>query len=234
MGRVTEWVRKYGIGGMSAVAVVALLVVGVVAVGGRGEERPSRAVLTLAADDDGTPDQGPGDVGSTTAPTTPTTAAPATTAVPSTAPATGTRVIPVAGVGVVVITESPLGLVSSTPAAGFTSKVESSTREVHVRFEDANGGRIDVQAEIEDGAVRVRVRDRRTGVSTAGSTSGTTTTPTLAVPATTVPSFDDHGGHGADDSGFDDHGGDDRSGHGGGDSGGDDHGGSSGHGGGDD
>src|SRR6476619_2834663 len=102
MGRVTEWVRKYGIGGMSAVAVVALLVVGVVAVGGRGEERPSRAVLTLAADDDGTPDQGPGDVGSPTAPPTPTTAAPATTAVPSTAPTTGTRVIPVAGAGVVV------------------------------------------------------------------------------------------------------------------------------------
>jgi hypothetical protein len=247
MSRVSEWVRKYGVGGLSAVAVVAFLAVGALAVAGGGAAAgPSRAVVALAADDDGTPDQGPGDVGSTTAPTTPTTgvpattSAPATTAVPSTVPpAAGTRAIPVPGVGLVIITEQPLGLVSATPSAGFTARVESSTREVHVRFVGADGRRIDVQAEIEDGAVRVRVRG-----ASVGTTPSTDVTVPTSMPATTVPGFDDHGGRGNDDTGFDDHGGDDRSGHGGDDSGSDDsgsddsgsddHGGNSGHGGGDD
>src|SRR5690349_14741349 len=116
---------RHGLLGVVATAGVLGLAVTVVGASNGADDPPTSS---RSADDDGTPDQGPGDVGSTVPP--PTTAV----------PAGATRTIPVAGVGVVVITESPLGLVSATPVAGVSVGSEVSTREVHVRFTDASGG----------------------------------------------------------------------------------------------
>lgn len=125
-----------------------------------------------------------------------------------------------------------LSIVSADPAAGFVvSERQDSGREVEVTFV-SNGVRVKFDAELEDGAVRVRVRTR-------GATSATLPVPTAP---TTPTSLDDHGdnrgpGGGFDDGPGDDHGGNrgpgggDDDGSGSGSSGG---GGNSGHGGGDD
>ena len=215
MNRSKMLTKRFRVGGAVALATGALLVAGVATAGAdRGADDNSSSPAPAAAvvgNDDGTADQGRGDVGGATsivptsiAPTTgvPTTGAPTTapptTSAPAAAPA-ATRTIPVAGVGIVVITEQPLRVVTVSPANGFTSRTESSAREIHVKFFDASGGRIDVQAEIEDGAVRVRIRDRRAGATSTASSGS---------PATTVPGTDDHGGRrtGTDDRGTDDRG----------------------------
>ena len=69
------------------------------AVGGADDTSPSTTTSAVAGNDDGTPDQGPGDLGGTGSTSTSTTAS--TTVVPPAA----TRTIPVPGVGEVVITE---------------------------------------------------------------------------------------------------------------------------------
>ena len=221
--------NKLGVGGVATLAVGAVLVAGVTAVGAANgaDDRPAASPVTVAVpgNDDGTADQGSGEApGSTSTTVTSTTAVPATTAPPA-----ATRSIPVPGVGEVVITEgAALGLVAATPAAGFTVRTEASAREIHVRFFDANGGRIDVQVEIEGGAPRVRIRDRRAEGASNGNSSGggrddspTVTTVPAGAPSTTI---DDHGGRTdrddrveAGDDRDDRSGGDDSSGHGGGD-----------------
>lgn len=228
--------NKLGVGGIATLAVGAVLVAGVTAVGAANgaDDRPSPSAVTVAVpgDDDGTPDQGSGDAPGTpgATSTTVTTTAPATTAPPA-----ATRSIPVPGVGEVVINEGTLGLVSATPAAGYTVRTEATAREIHVRFFDANGGRIDVQVEIEDGAPRIRIRDRRLEDGRGGSGSsggGRDDSPTVTtMPATApTPTIDDHGGRvdrddrvEVGDDRDDRSGGDDSSGHGrGGDDDGDD------------
>ena len=124
-----------------------------------------------------------------------------------------------------------LSIVSADPAAGWAiSEREDSGREVEVTFV-SGGVRVKFDVELEDGAVRVRVRQR-------GLTGGT-------LPGTTPPTVGDDSsgrgsgssGHGSDDVSDDDNrgsgsGNDDDSGHGGDDDdGGSDN---SGHGGGDD
>jgi hypothetical protein len=125
-----------------------------------------------------------------------------------------------------------LTIVSADPAAGWViSEREDSGREVEVTF--VNGGvRVKFDVELEDGAVRVRVRQR-------GLTDGTlpgTTPPTVGDDDNSGPGdnrgsgsddvddddsddSDDNSGPGSagDDSGHDDDGGSDNSGRGGGD-----------------
>jgi hypothetical protein len=219
--------NKLGVGGVATLAVGAVLVAGVTAVGAANgaDDGPVASPVTVAVpgNDDGTPDQGSGDApGGTSTTVTSTTAVPATTAPPA-----ATRSIPVPGVGEVVINEGTLGLVSATPAAGYTVRTEATAREIHVRFFDANGGRIDVQVEIEDGAPRIRIRDRRTegGGNSGGGRDDSPTVTT--VPAGPSPTVDDHGGRtdrddrvevgdDRDDRSGGDDGADDNSGHGGG------------------
>jgi hypothetical protein len=207
---VRDIADKVGLGGIAAIAIGAVLIAGVTAVGAANgaDDRPSANPVTISmpGDDDGTPDQGSGDapgtpgatsttVTSTTVASTPTTS---TTVAPTPAPpAAATRTIPVPGVGTVVINEgAALGLVSATPAAGFTVRTEASAREIHVRFFDAFGGRIDVKAEIEDGAVRIRIRDRRfEDEDRSGSgRGGDDDRPSTTVPSAPTPTIDDHGG----------------------------------------
>lgn len=210
---VRDIADKVGIGGIAAIAIGAVLIAGVTAVGAANgaDDRPSANPVTISmpGDDDGTPDQGSGDapgtpgatsttVTSTTVASTPTTPTTSTTVAPTPAPPAGaTRTIPVPGVGTVVISEGAgLGLVSATPAAGFTVRTEASAREIHVRFFDAFGGRIDVKAEIEDGATRIRIRDRRfEDEDRSGSgRGGDDGRPSTTVPSAPTPTIDDHGG----------------------------------------
>jgi hypothetical protein len=230
---VKKIANKLGVGGVAPQAGGAVGVARVTAVGAANgaDDRPSPSAVTVAApgDDDGTPDQGSGDAPGTpgATSTTVTTTAPATTAPPA-----ATRSIPVPGVGEVVINEGTLGLVSATAAAGYTVRTEATAREIHVRFFDANGGRIDVQVEIEDGAPRIRIRDRRLedGRGGNGSSGGRDDSPTVTtMPAAPTPTIDDHGGRSDRDDRVevgddrDDRGDDDSSGHGrGGDDDGDD------------
>jgi hypothetical protein len=209
----TKAANKLGMGGLAALAAGAVLVAGVTAVGAANgaDDRPSANPISVAVpgDDDGTPDQGSGDAPGTpggpstsvtsTTVTVPSTTTPTSTTVPSgprptvAPPAARPRTVPVPGVGTVVFDEATLGLISATPAPGFTVRVESSARELHVKFFDSRGGRIDVQVEYEDGGIRVRVRDRRTEDRDDRG-------PRDDRPSTTVPStrptttIDDNGG----------------------------------------
>lgn len=247
---ITKLFNRIGIGGVAALATGAVLVAGVTAVGAANgaddTPRTSPVTVSIPGDDDGTPDQGSGDAPGTPG-GTPTTVTSTTVAPAPTAPPAATRTIPVAGVGDVVITEgAALGLVSATPVAGFTVRSEVSAREIHVRFFAPDGGRIDVQVENEDGATRIRVRDRRLegdGGGRGGSGGGRDDSPSTTAVPSPAPSttIDDHGGRtdrddrvevgddrrGGSDSGSGSGGNDDRSGRGGGDDDrdGDDHGG---------
>ena len=197
--------NKVGVGGVAAMAVGAVLVAGVTAVGAANgaDDAPSTSPVTVSipGDDDGTPDQGSGDAPGTPGATS-TTVTSTTVATVPTPPPAATRTIPVPGVGEVVFDEGTLGLVSATPAAGYTVRTEGSARELHVRFFDPDGGRIDVQVEIEDGAPRIRIRDRRLEGGSGGGNSGgnsgggrddSPTVTTMAASAPT-PTIDDHGG----------------------------------------
>jgi hypothetical protein len=93
-------------------------------------------------------------------PTTTTTAPPATST--TTPPAGDTTVTYDAGEGgTVTITSngSTLTIVSVNPAAGWAPEVEvASGREVEVDFRNGSR-RIQFDAELEDGRVRIRVRE---------------------------------------------------------------------------
>jgi hypothetical protein len=76
--------------------------------------------------------------------------------------ASETRTIDAAGAGTVVVARegNQLTLISATPAAGFTAEVEQAAgAEIEVDFRMA-GQRVQVNVEIEDGAIRERVRAR--------------------------------------------------------------------------
>ncbi|MBU6215712.1 MAG: hypothetical protein KGR17_03830 [Acidobacteria bacterium] len=146
--------QRAGVGAVATVALAGVLVGGLTAAG---------AVGGLP----GILDDSPESTTSTTEVTVPesTTSTTETTLAPPTVPAPPTRVIDVPGVGQVVVLDGPVPtVVSVTALPGFTVQPDddpSEPGEVHLRFVDAFGGRIDVQAEYEDGQLRVRVRDRR-------------------------------------------------------------------------
>ncbi len=171
-----------------------------------------------------------GTVPSGTAPSTsapsgagPMTTAPATSGPQSTAPSAtpqGVAFHQVADAGSVSIVESG-GLVTVTgvrPAEGWSFTIQQNgTREAEVIFRRGSE-RVDFKAEFEDGAVRIRIRDRR-GADGSGAVTpetipsprATTPTPTIA-PRSTSTTIDDRGrgGHGDDDRGRGGHGDDDR------------------------
>jgi hypothetical protein len=167
-------------------------------------------------------------------------------------PIGGTQTLGAGAAGFVTVTRDATGLhvVAVAPANGWVFEVEPGDEIGEAEVDFRNGvSRVQFNAELEDGAVRVRVRTR--GDAASPTTGGTLPDGTL--PDGTLPrvdnsgpgslnsgpgSVDDHGGNsgpgsgGDDDSGFDDHGGDSgNSGPGSGgddDSGFDDHGGDSG------
>ena len=122
-----------------------------------------------------------------TSPTTPTVSLPETSLPPTTvALAPGTTQTFAAGDAGSVSVRSDAGtltVLSANANPGFTSEVERGTgTEVEVQF--ANGAvRVDFNAELEDGAVRVRVRVSSQAVENPGTTA---TTPT------TTPAVDDN------------------------------------------
>jgi hypothetical protein len=164
------------------------------------------------------------------------------TTVPPPAPAaSGSRVIDAAGAGKVTVdqTGGQLSLVSAVPATGWRVEVEQRAgREIELDFR-RGGQRVQVNVEIEDGAVRERLRVRddeagtdlriENGVVVRAEGFGD---PSIPAPSTgsgtsgsgsSGPSGDDSG-RGVDDGGLgDDHGG--GSGRSGDDGPGDDHGG---------
>lgn len=138
-------------GGVGAIATVAI---GGVLLGGLGMAGATGGFGGLLDDSPTT---------STTIDTT--TTLETTTTVATTVPAPATRVIDVPGVGQVVVTDGPVPqVVSVIPLPGFSVATDLSPEEAGellVRFVDANGARIDVKAEFEDGQLRIRIRDRR-------------------------------------------------------------------------
>ena len=168
--------------------------------------------------------------------------------------AAGTRTFDAAGAGTVTVNVSAgqLSLVSAVPNPGWRVEVEQAAgREVELDFR-MGGQRVQVNVELEDGAVRerVRFRDDATGtdilvengvVVRAGgvqgqvgqSGSGTSGSGTSGRGGDDDAGFDDNGGgRGSDDGPGDDNGGDRDDGHGGSsgrggddDGSGDDHGG---------
>ncbi len=153
-GRSRRVLQRAGVGAVATVALAGVLVGGLTAAG---------AVGGLP----GILDDSPESTTSTTEVTVPesTTSTTETTLAPPTVPAPPTRVIDVPGVGQVVVVDGPVPtVVSVTALPGYTVQPDddpSEPGEVHLKFFDAFGGRIDVQAEYEDGQLRVRVRDRR-------------------------------------------------------------------------
>ena len=159
-------------------------------------------------------------VSSPTSSSTPVTAP--SSSVPTTTPATNAADQPAPGgetathlageAGQVTISRSgdALSIVNVTPNGGWTFEVEqSSGRELEVKF-TAAGARVDFNAELEDGQVRIRVRDRATDDDRSGPGHGDDD---RDVEDRSGP------GHGGDDDRNDDRDVDDRSGpgHGGGD-----------------
>ena len=93
------------------------------------------------------------------------------------APVAGTTATPVLDAGQVTVTVDGalLRIVSATPAAGWSVEVErDNAREIEVSFRSGSA-RVDFNAELEDNAIRIRIRDRRTE-ATNGSTTSTSTT----------------------------------------------------------
>jgi hypothetical protein len=100
-------------------------------------------------------------------PATSTTGSTATDDNPAAAPADGTRVGQAAGAGTVTVdlAAGRLELLSATPAAGWSVEDEQSAgTEVEVDFR-RGAERVQVDLEVEDGAVRerLRIRDDATG-----------------------------------------------------------------------
>jgi hypothetical protein len=129
--------------------------------------------------------------------TTPTSVSLPDTSLPQTTlPADGADALPVgetqtfaaSNAGSVTVRRdgSTLTVISANANAGFVSEVERGTgTEVEVQFADGSV-RVDFNAELEDGAVRVRVRVSGVAVDNPG------TTPTTAPATTTIPANDDN------------------------------------------
>lgn len=111
----------------------------------------------------------------------------------ATAEVSAETVIPVNGVGTVRIEELPegLSLLNARPEAGWSATIETAFGpRIEVRFEGA-AGRVDVDAELENGEVRVRVeRVAADGSSTTSiaTTSSIGTTSSLATSSTNATS----------------------------------------------
>ncbi|MEX2624497.1 MAG: hypothetical protein WD651_12320 [Acidimicrobiia bacterium] len=89
-----------------------------------------------------------------------------------------------------------LSILSAQAAAGFVVEVEvPEGREVEADFR-GEGRRIQFNAELEDGTVRVRIRTEGNAAVT-GSTSTTSTTNTTNGTSTTATTVDDNGGDGS-------------------------------------
>ena len=122
-----------------------------------------------------------------------------------------TLTLPVDDAGVIVLSRSngQLLIVTATPNTGFAAEVEvAAGREVEADFR-GNGLRVQFNAELEDGVVRVRIRTEAddnngstssTGVtsstsstSVTGSTSPTSTSPTSPTSTTATAAVDGSG-----------------------------------------
>lgn len=111
-------------------------------------------------------------------------------------------VIPVDPAGEVTLEVVSAGLSITTiePEPGWTVTVETSVgREVEARF-DSDEGRIDFEAELEDGEIRVEIERRlaeastTTTIVTSSSTSSSSTSSTTSpAPSTTSTSLEDGG-----------------------------------------
>jgi hypothetical protein len=123
-----------------------------------------------------------------------------------------------------------LTVVRTSPNPGWAVEVEvAAGREVEVEFTSGEGtNEVDFAAELEDGEIRVRIRDHggdepgATPGTTSGSTPGTTSATTPGSAPTTAPDGDDdfgddNSGPGNGDDDFDDDSDDDNSGPGNGD-----------------
>jgi frataxin-like iron-binding protein CyaY len=95
-----------------------------------------------------------------------------------------TLTLPVDNAGVIVLSRAngQLQIVSATPNTGYAAEVEVAVgREVEADFR-GNGLRVQFNAELEDGVVRVRIRteadDNNGATSSTGVTSPTSTSPT--------------------------------------------------------
>ena len=98
-----------------------------------------------------------------------------------------TITLPVENAGVVVLsrTNGQLQLVTATANTGFAAEVEiPAGREVEADFR-GNGERVQFNAELEDGAVRIRIRTETD--ATGGQTSSTGSTAVTGVTSTTGP-----------------------------------------------
>lgn len=114
--------------------------------------------------------------------------APATTV---TSPAPGEQATLSAGeAGTVSIERTPDGLrvVSADAAPGWASSIpKPEGREVEVRFTSA-GRVVELEAELDDGRIKVKVRERLVAsTTTAAPTTSTPAAPTTTAPTTTSP-----------------------------------------------
>ncbi len=104
--------------------------------------------------------------------------------------------VPVAEAGSIDVRWSPVGvsLTGVSPAAGWVvDEIQELGGEVEVRFAGPGGQLVDVEVEIEDGRLKIRVRDRISGDETtsfvgAEVTATSTTTPSVTSPSTTSAS----------------------------------------------
>lgn len=108
-----------------------------------------------------------------------------------------TLTLPVDNAGVIVLSRAngQLQIVSATPNTGYAAEVEVAVgREVEADFR-GNGLRVQFNAELEDGVVRVRIRteadDNNGATSSTGVTSPTSTSPTA--PTSTAPAVNGSG-----------------------------------------
>jgi frataxin-like iron-binding protein CyaY len=108
-----------------------------------------------------------------------------------------TLTLPADNAGVIVLSRAngQLQIVSATPNTGYAAEVEVAVgREVEADFR-GNGLRVQFNAELEDGVVRVRIRteadDNNGATSSTGVTSPTSTSPTA--PTSTAPAVNGSG-----------------------------------------
>jgi hypothetical protein len=132
----------------------------------------------------------------------PTVTLPETTVAPQTTPPVGSAVDAavhrVADAGTVTVARegSVLRVVDTSANPGWTAVVERGfAREVEVSFRSEDG-RVDFSAELEDGQVRARVRDRGVVIESPVPTDGVNPIPTPSVPTaqSLVQTFSSAGG----------------------------------------
>jgi hypothetical protein len=87
-----------------------------------------------------------------------------------------------------------LRILSALPAAGFVVEIEvPEGREVEADFR-GNGRRLQFNAELEDGTIRVRIRSEAHTANTGSTSTTNTTNGTTNGTATTSTTIDDNGG----------------------------------------